>query len=136
GQRLLRAAAMAGWKQLHPKVSNQPVGDVAGGDVQSSPDRSRIDLGRSDGHEHYARLSARLALAAGCGRFPEAHRPIFGDRVAASHSADVCAFRFLLGPFASSWPPASADSGGSQLRLGAESWRRGVGGCEAISTVK
>src|SRR5436190_3784174 len=55
-------------------------------------------LGGSDGHEHHARFSTRLALAAGCRRFSEAHRPVFDHRVAASYPSHVCALRFLRDP--------------------------------------
>jgi len=55
----------------------------------------------------------RLALAAGCRRFSEAHRPVLDHRVAASYPSHVCALRFLLGSVAASGSVASADSGGS-----------------------
>src|SRR5437870_5715023 len=56
-------------------------------------------------------FSTRLALAAGCRRFSEAHRPVFDHRVAASYPSHVCALRFLLGSVAASGSVASADSG-------------------------
>src|SRR6267378_439735 len=33
GERLVRATAVAGWKQLRTQVGDQPVGNVAGGDL-------------------------------------------------------------------------------------------------------
>src|SRR5438045_4337475 len=118
---LVRATTVVSRQQLCSQVSHQSVGDVAGGNLRPGANRNRIYLGRSDGHEHHARLSARLALAAGCSRLSEAHRSFLDYRFAASHPPYVCALRFVLGPFTSSRPAASADPGTSQLRLGPES---------------
>src|SRR5947209_5289923 len=85
------------------------------------------------GNEHHARLPTRLALEAGCRRFSEAHRPVLDHRVAASYPSHVCALRFLLGSVAASGSAASADSGGLQLRLGAEPRGGGTGGRKSIS---
>ena len=39
GERVVRAAAVAGWKQLRAGIGDQSAGDVAGGDVRSRGDR-------------------------------------------------------------------------------------------------
>src|SRR6266850_7326565 len=44
GQRLVRATAVACGKQLRSQIGDQPVGDVAGSDLQSRGDREGIHL--------------------------------------------------------------------------------------------
>ncbi len=121
GERLVCASALAGGQQLHPEVGDQPIGDVAGGNLRSRANRQGTRLGRSPGHEHDARFSPRSAVAAGRPRFSPPPRPVPDHRRAPSHPPAVRAFRFLLGPAAAPRPAACSGSRRAQLRLGAES---------------
>src|SRR5262249_43442589 len=71
-------------------------------------------------NEHHARVLARSALATGCRRFQEAHRPVPDHCRETPYPPAFCSFRFLLGPFASLKPAAPSHSWRSQFRLGAE----------------
>ena len=76
GGTVVCGAALARGQQLHPGDRDQRARDVAGGDVRSGHDRQGARAGRGPRDDDDARVPARPALAAGCGRLSRAHRSV------------------------------------------------------------